>query len=58
VKDGILVCSCHIIFNKDLQMHHICQGILPRALMLEQHSDCVRISGEVNNATDDNPDFL
>jgi hypothetical protein len=26
--------------------------------MLEQHSDCVRISGEVNNATDDNPDFL
>jgi hypothetical protein len=44
--DFLLVC-CHVILSKEMQVHFICQYIIPIMMKQEQSSDRISMSGQL-----------
>jgi hypothetical protein len=58
VKVRILVTDYCTMLSKALKIHCVCQYIVPRKLMQEQHDDCMRMSDELIKTADNCLEFL
>lgn len=53
-----MLVSCHVILSKEMQVHCICQYIIPRMMKQEQSIGCISMSGQLVSTADNNAEFF